>query len=296
MTAPDLPRLTLDRRSTLADLVRASITDSVRSLLDNDAVVRIGHDPEGVHQARVATRRLRSDLRTFRPILDRTWSEPLRTELAWLGALLGHVRDADVLLGRITAKADGLSANRQIPFQTLVDRMEGTRARDRAVLLEAMRSPRYASLLDRLVEAAGSPRLRDGYEVLRAKRSAPRLARGPWKRLRATVHRLPDEPSNPELHEVRIRAKHARYAFEAIAPVVGGHAKRTAHRLAELQDLLGEQHDAIVAIAWLHDAATDTPEPEVAFIAGEIAGSFVTDARALLGSWRTAWKRVKHSV
>ena len=60
-------------------------------------MIRIGEDPEGVHQARVATRRLRSDLRTFGPVLDERWSEDLRAELRWLGAALGKVRDADVL-------------------------------------------------------------------------------------------------------------------------------------------------------------------------------------------------------
>ena len=71
-------------------------------------MVRIGEDPEGVHQARVATRRLRSHLRTFRKLLEPEWAEPLRDELGWLGDELGGVRDADVLLDRLKSRIAAL--------------------------------------------------------------------------------------------------------------------------------------------------------------------------------------------
>lgn len=297
IATPDLVTPTrLARTATLAELVRASITGSVQLLLDNDHVVQTGEDPEGVHQARVATRRLRSNLRTLRPILDRGWSDPLRAELQWLGDQLGHVRDADVLLGRLRSKAQELPADRQVPAHALVDRLQVMRDRDQAVLLDAMRSPRYTLLLEQLVEGARSPRMGTTRGAARASKSAAGLARRPWKRLRTTVKQLPGDPTNLALHEVRKRAKQARYALEAIAPVVGGTARRTAGRLADLQDILGDQHDAIVAIAWLHDTAMDTGDPEQAFVAGEIAGSFAADARALQGRWQPAWKRVKRTA
>jgi len=99
--APDLPVTTATTTNApLEELVRASIEKGVERLIKADPFVRLGDDPEAVHSARVATRRLRSDLRTFRPILDAPWSEALRAELRWLGELLGRVRDADVLLAR----------------------------------------------------------------------------------------------------------------------------------------------------------------------------------------------------
>src|SRR4029077_17095437 len=88
---------------TVADLVRAAILRSLRQLVAYDPAIRLSDDPESVHKARVATRRLRSDLRTFRPVLEREWSEPLRAELQWLGRALGKVRDADVLLDALAA-------------------------------------------------------------------------------------------------------------------------------------------------------------------------------------------------
>ena len=79
-------------------------------LLRHDPGVRLGIDIEDVHQARVATRRLRSDLRTFQPLLDEAWADALRDELRWLGAELGRVRDAEVLRDRLRAAATTLPA------------------------------------------------------------------------------------------------------------------------------------------------------------------------------------------
>src|SRR5205814_5216193 len=94
--------------SQAGDAVRAAMAAGVARLLRHDPGVRIGDDPEDVHQARVATRRLRPDLRTFRPLLDQARSEALRDELKWLADLLGANRDADVLMERLREHADRL--------------------------------------------------------------------------------------------------------------------------------------------------------------------------------------------
>src|SRR3954470_21462461 len=97
--------LRLDADATVADLVRATIANGVTRLIRHDPGVRLGDDPEDVHQARVATRRLRSDLRTFRRLLDEEWVGALRDELKWIAAELGAVRDADVLTERLREQA-----------------------------------------------------------------------------------------------------------------------------------------------------------------------------------------------
>src|ERR1700722_4517821 len=78
----------LDKRSTVADLVRASLHAGTERLITHDWRLRLAlPDPakEDVHQARVATRRLRSDLKTFGAVLDPVWLRQTRSELAWLG-------------------------------------------------------------------------------------------------------------------------------------------------------------------------------------------------------------------
>ncbi len=274
---------------TLDELVRGAIAGAVELLLGSDPIVRAGDDPEGVRQARIATRWLRSDLRVFRPILERGWSEPLRRELAWLDELLGRVRDLDVLLVKIVAKAGELPTEQQWTMTRLLDRLNEIHRLRREALLDAMRSPRYLTLVDRLVEAAGVPRLPKALRTQPAADRAADLVRRPWSKLCRRIDQLAMPPSDAGLHEVRKCVKQARYAFAAIAPVVGKDAQEVAERLAALQDALGRHHDAVVAASWLLEAVKDFEEPELAFAAGEIAGSFAADAREFRRAWPAPW-------
>jgi CHAD domain-containing protein len=290
---PDVPRPSLPGpKATVGELVVAALAAGVQRLLENDPVVRIGEDPEGVHQARVATRRLRSDLRTLRPVLDPDWSEPLRSELRWLGELLGRVRDADVLLGLLAEKADALPDDERRPAHELIDRLRVMRERDQTALVDAMRSDRYGVLLDHLVDAARAPRVRAGMSSRRAAKIVGKLVRRPVKRLRKSVRSLTEDPADTELHEVRKRAKQARYAFEAITPISGKPAARAARRLADLQGVLGDHQDAVVAVAWLRDAARDSEGTDTAFVAGRLSGAFDADRARLRARWRADWQRV----
>lgn len=284
----------LGGHARVGEVVRAALTASVQQLVDHDPRIRLGPDTEAVHKARVATRRLRSDLRSFRPVLEPSWSEPLREELRWLGGTLGRVRDADVLLGRLEAKGAELGADSAGEVAELTEHLVAARARDRDELLEAMRSDRYGALLDRLVEAARAPRLRKGLGAKRASKVVRGWTRRPWKRLRRAVQRLPEVPSDPQLHEVRKRAKQARYVYEAIAPIAGSHAHQLASRLTDLQDVLGDHQDAVVAAQWLADAATDS-DSAVAFTAGMMAGAFREDRRRLREGWSRSWRRAQRA-
>ncbi len=274
---------------TLEDLVRSSLAGGVELLLGSDPLVWAGGEAAGVRRARIATRWLRSDLRIFRPILERSWSEPLRRELEWLGDQQGPVRDADVLTAELLDTVGDLPTEQQWTATQLLDRLQEIRAHKRDVLRDAMRSPRYLDLLDRLEHAARAPKLRDTLGARRATDEVGALAQRPWTKLCRRVEQLATPPSDAALHEVRKCVKQARYAFEAIAPVVGKDAHATAERLAALQDVLGRHHDAVVAASWLLDAVRGVNDPEVAFAAGEIAGSFAADAREFRRAWPAPW-------
>jgi CHAD domain-containing protein len=295
---PDVaPARGLGKRATVEDLARFCLANGVSRLVAHDPVVRRGDDPEGVHQARVATRRLRSDLRTLRPVLDPAWSEPLRDELRWIGELLGHVRDADVLAALLTKHADALRPGQHARATSLIRSIEDQRAQDREALLEAMNSPRYPALLDRLVDGARAPHLRKGAddEPARVDRAAPELLRKPWRRLRREIQRLSARPRDPELHAVRKRAKQARYALESVAPVVGKPATRAAKRLATLQDTLGDHQDAVVAAAWIERTALASDEVDTAFVAGELAQAFAAEQQRQRERWPGQWKRSRRA-
>jgi CHAD domain-containing protein len=269
--------------------VRLAIARSVSALVRHDAGVRTDEDVEDVHQMRVATRRLRSHLRTLAPLLEADWAEGLLTDLRWLAGELGRVRDADVLAQRLRASASQLAApDRQIA-KDLLDRLVESRRDDRRRLLESLRSQRYLALVDRLVEAARSPR------VLPVARGPARavllpLVRRRWKRLLKQASGCDAQASAEELHAVRIRAKHARYAAELAEPVFGKPARRLARALRGLQQTLGDYRDAVVAADWLRRASGEVPR-ETAYVAGVLAAREERLRAEALERWPRAWER-----
>jgi len=288
---PEVPVPEVTPSSTVTEAIRGALAASVIRLVRFDGPTRVGDDPEALHQARVATRRLRSDLRTFQPLLEPGWVADLRNSLSELADDLGRVRDADVLLERLHESAAGIADCAAVD-NVLASLVRGRDA-DRDRLLEVMRSASYLQLLGRLVSAARSPALLEGRDAPAAD-VLPELARRTWQRLRRRVRALDDKPSDVELHAVRIAAKRARYAAEAVAPAVGPAALAFARGMADVQTHLGDLHDAVVAADWLREAAAAAP-PRDAFVAGELRGRQLEQAAALRGSWRQVWRRAKSS-
>src|SRR5207247_2039150 len=107
--APEVDPILLTSSATAGDLLQHVIALSVASLMRHDPGVRLGDDPEDVHRARVATRRLRSQLRTFRRMLDPAWGNSLREDLRWLGTGVGSVRDTHVVSYRMMSGTQAIA-------------------------------------------------------------------------------------------------------------------------------------------------------------------------------------------
>jgi CHAD domain-containing protein len=289
---PEVCPVRVGPRSTVRDVIRASIAASAERMIRHDAGVRLGDDIEAVHQARVATRRLRSDLRTFRSLLDPDWNADLRRELGWLGGELGTVRDLDVLGERLRRELRRLPDEDAPLGPKLLDRVRSEREAARAELTSAMREPRYLTLLDRVVAAAAEPAVIPDIASLRARETMGTLMEGPWSHLERVCSELGPSSMDTDLHQARIRAKRARYAAETLIPVFGKPARRFARRAERLQTILGDHQDAVMMIAWLRGQAGGTTA-RVAFMAGELAGDLngaKDDART---AWPPAWKALQ---
>jgi CHAD domain-containing protein len=288
LAPPDPPVPPLGKDPSAALVVRAAIAASVQRLLAHDPVVRLDAGQVGVHQARVSIRRLRSDLQTFAPLVDPTWAESLRADLKGLADALGRVRDADVLGVRLEHAAGALDRVDAPHAMRLVRHLGRQRALAQADLIVALDSTEYLAVLDRLVAAGRAPQLTEAAEAPAAK-VLPDLVSVPWRKLRRDADRLSRQPADSELHQVRIRAKRARYAAEAAARALPAAAAHAA-ALADLQGVLGDQHDAVVAEEWLRRAVTSGTSRQQAFVAGLLVAAERDAAAAERQRWRASWK------
>jgi CHAD domain-containing protein len=280
------PRLRLPDRNATAprDLFTRSTTLSMTQWLHFDCELAGPGSPDALRKLRVALRRLRSDLQTFAPLLDREWADELRRRLGGLAARLGSVRDAEVLSARLVELTALLTEDDRQAAQPLVDSAAAQLSTARAGLLDELAGDEYLALLDSAVVAVTHPRWPDGDGEIP---SVTSLAAKRWRRLRDFIAAVGETPTDDQLHRVRILAKRARYAAEACVPLAGEHAAASAAKLADLQTLLGEQHDAAVILEWLRGQAEATTG--VAFAAGQLAALEVGRMRAASRRWRTVW-------
>ena len=95
--------------------------------------------------------------------------------------------------------------------------------------------------------------------------------------------------ADQQLHDVRILAKRARYAADAVVPVAGKPAKRFAKRMAEVQTVLGDHQDTAVAEDWLRAAAQ--ADPEVRLAAGQLIAAERARRAELRAQWPVVWRK-----
>ena len=82
---------------------------------------------------------------------------------------------------------------------------------------------------------------------------------------------------------------------ECLLALLGKRARVAAERFAEVQQVLGEHQDAVVAGAWLFDAARDAEDRDEAFVAGELAAQFLDAKQAARAKWPAVRTRALHA-
>jgi CHAD domain-containing protein len=259
---------------TAANLLHDRLVEQQRALVEAEAAVRQG-EKEGIPDLRVAMRRIRSALASFRPIVDADVTDPLRDELQWAAGRLGEARDAEVVAERIVTLLDEVAAD--TPPEVLArlrDRVHADAAAVRDVAVETLDSERYAAALVLLDAVVARPPFTDA-----AQDKARPLARRRLRREADRVLRLAEEAwatTEPEeraaqLHDVRKRAKRLRYAAEACEPVLGDRATKVAGAAEQIQTTLGTHHDEIVTRAALRRIAeADDGDEAGAFLLGRL--------------------------
>jgi CHAD domain-containing protein len=276
--------------ATVEDALLAALGHLLEVMLHHVPACQPGAGPEGVHQTRVALRRLRSVLKAFRPAAG---CPPLAEFDAGLKALadaLGPARDWDVFTaGTGAAAAAALGHDRRL-----------------ASLLkaaEARRQDAYASLR-RMLDGPAFPRLvlaGLGLLLLRpwrdetpgraalldqplAEFAAALLDKG-RRKLRKGGEDIDDHPAEA-LHELRLDAKRLRYAAELFAPLwPGKQARRFLRRLSALQDELGLANDTTVARGLVASLGPGVPGWAVGAVEGFAAARAGRSRRHALDAW-----------
>ncbi|MGX6747620.1 CHAD domain-containing protein [Streptomyces xantholiticus] len=244
---------------TAGDHVLAYVREQTDAIIAYDPGVRRDL-PDAVYQMRVATRRLRSALRTYRKVLDRDVTQPVIDELKWLAGELGVARDQEVLAERLHGMVDAVPVTLLLGPVAARLRHWSVAGADaaRRTAVAALDSDRYLALLDSLDALRADPPL------LKAASGAPVavLAKAVLKeydRLATRTDRALSLPAGEErdhaMHDARKAAKRARYAAEVARPALGKAAKRFGKRMKAVQQVLGDHQDSVVAREALRELA-----------------------------------------
>jgi CHAD domain-containing protein len=220
----------------------------LKHLLANEAAVLAG-DAEGIHQMRVAVRRLRAVLSAFAPLLpteQRRWAS---NELRWFADILGESRNLDVFADELLRPARAALPS-ATEFERLALAAERRRRELQATVVRAVLSTHYTEALLALMRwfdgyewcLAESVALQEPIEVL-----APALIEPCLKQSEKRAKNFAEQSANKR-HRLRIALKKLRYAAELFASLYeAGAAKQFIQRLKRLQDDLGDANDVRVA-------------------------------------------------
>lgn len=238
----------------LAGIVDDYLQTQYEAIVDGDLALR--REINAVHPTRVAVRRLRSTVRTFDALFEPEAAQRLEDELVWYAAILGSVRDLDVVRDRLTAKVAALPP--ELVLGPVAARLESSLASERATayrrLRKALNGKRYLALIALLdqwrvappfIAAADSPKKQASTFVNRAEKSMLRR-----------LHRATrPEADDALLHKARKAEKRYRYACELAQSTLGKQTEQAITRAKALQKLPGEFQDSVVSAAMLRRLA-----------------------------------------
>ena len=247
-----VPRAKRPKRAKNAgDVLVAYLHKQADALRRQDIAIRRDL-PDAVHQARVASRKLRATLKNFRPLLRRAEVEPLRGDLQWFERKLSTARDVEVLSEQLHGEVGSVPVEQVLG--PVAAHLTAHFAREEATAADTvartMTSKRYFRMLARVDALLSEPPLRKRARGKAAKvlRASVRKA---WRRVERSVRRAESATAGPELdaalHQARKDARRARYAADVLRPVSGKRVRRWRKHLKAVQTALGEHQDAAVA-------------------------------------------------
>jgi triphosphatase len=251
----------LNSDDSAIEALRVIIEETLGHLLANQPAAFAG-DPEGVHQARVAIRRIRSALLLFSPHLEQHAKTLFEDELRHAGQTIGETRDWDVFCDEILPRVSETPEARKFS-EMMKAPAEARRAAAHKTCVRQLRDPTFRALVLGLAAWTEEGREDSGQVGDHGlKRDIGNIAGNLLDRLDAKAMkrgRAVDPDASPaELHPLRKSLKKVRYSVEFLQSIFPPKkAKRFLRRLKKLQEALGEINDAAMATRLAEGLAAD---------------------------------------
>jgi triphosphatase len=290
----DLGPAEVEDRMTVGEVAFAVLRTHFVEFLGHEPGVRLGEDPEEVHDMRVAIRRMRAAMSVFREALP-VRTQRLRDELKWVAGELGEVRDLDVQLEQFREWRRGMPDQDREALAPLVRRLEERHAEARAQVLTDLDSPRYERVVAGMTDLLRrGPLRRSPASRTPALVAAPDILRRRRRKVRKQGDSL--DPSSPpeDFHRLRIRTKRFRYAVEFLSPLAPKPSRRLVRRLVAVQDCLGEHQDAQVAMAHIREMVDREDLPvRAVFLLGRVSERYARRAEELRAEFPGVYARIR---
>ena len=241
------PEFRIEATDSVCSAGRKTLQGQLYKLKANLPGALLDLDPEYLHDARVAIRRLRFALKLYAGLFPEGEADRIREGLASAGRKLGEIRDLDVLLSRLPAQLGLIESSK--PFQDhLVGYFVGKRARLLSGLRESLATPVFEGLITAAIPQGDA--VKEGEEATITAFAESRIKKT-QKRLSLWADRPASGFSASDLHALRILCKKLRYTLEFFLSLGGDQIGRSVKDCIELQDALGAYHDAMVAVGSL---------------------------------------------
>jgi CHAD domain-containing protein len=258
----------LDCGASARDGIRLVLLSRLEEMCSYRAAALDWSDVEGVHDMRVASRRLRSALRDFLPYLRQRKLRHSKNDLKFIADALGSVRDEDVAIVALEKLAAAAPAEVSAGVEQFANERRRKREGARSELVEAIADEELARLAagfkDALERALKISRRRKGEdneqsaESLSLRQAGREIISARLRELQELSASLYRPFKAKPLHRMRIAAKRLRYAIELFDSCWSATLTSFAKEIASLQTSLGELHDCDMWIEELSEALRDT--------------------------------------
>lgn len=284
----------LDRRVDVEDAYAIILRHCLTHLLMNEAVAFEESSSEGLHQMRVALRRMRSAFDAFHDAIDAAAADRMSNEARWLANAIGRARDFDVFLSDILTpvEADNRGDKELLALRAAAEKARTAAWAGARATVRSSRMTRFVLELALYLDERGWRETRiDGDAALKAPLvdfASDALDRRLKKVVKLARHI--ESLDIDERHDLRKRLKRLRYTLSFFASLYRRTAaKRYLHALGELQDVFGALNDVEAARAIVKELTEK--QPKLAEPAARILGHHERRARrewhAAIRLWRT---------